>query len=99
MRALVVTAVLIAGCTVPESANPTPRCEVQSDCAENEHCYRGLCVPDAIASDAGPTCDDGKAWCDGRCVKTNDDDDHCGSCNNRCDDGHACRDGRCEEND
>ena len=112
MRASLLAMVLCAGCTVPESANPTPRCEMEADCTATEHCYRGLCVPDAVdASDGGhpgtspdagppePMCDDGKTWCHEHCVDTHRDDEHCGACGQGCSDDERCDQGRCEEKD
>jgi hypothetical protein len=58
MRPAVLVAVVFVGCTVPENSNPTPRCEVETDCTASEHCYRGLCVPDEVApGDAGTAID------------------------------------------
>jgi hypothetical protein len=49
--------------------------EVRPACLED-----GACPPDA----AGPACEEPQALCDGRCVSTADDPEHCGGCGQRC---------------
>lgn len=72
--------------------------------------YQGDVALDAGVEDAGVEdvgddpdvegCAEGETRCDGRCVDTDEDTDHCGSCDNRCNDpargSVQCRDGVCE---
>lgn len=45
--------------------------------------------------DGGLTCDQGEESCDGECVETATDPDHCGSCHNGCSSDEICEDGTC----
>lgn len=45
----VLVAAIVYGCTAPEDANPSPRCD-EGACPQGMYCYRGFCLP---AHDAG----------------------------------------------
>ncbi len=54
------------------------------------------CTVDPAPSDAG-ACPDDRIVCDGTCVDTATDPQHCGHCGARCAPGEGCVEGRCTE--
>lgn len=104
---LAACATLAMACTLPESSDPAPRCEVDADCAAAAHCHAGFCVPDDPASgdahgDAGTEerrCSGEERLCGDDCVEVAKSDRHCGACNVACEDGESCTGGHCREKD
>lgn len=65
--------------------NPTPRCAASSDCARNEACYRGVCLPEReVDGGPPPPCAIGSLRCDDDCIDPLTDRDHCGACDHEC---------------
>jgi hypothetical protein len=50
---------------------------------------------DAEPADTGPQCSDDETVCDGTCVTTANDPDHCGACGESCATGQKCAEGGC----
>ena len=50
---------------------------------------------DVEPADTGPQCDDDQTVCEGTCVTTANDPDHCGACGETCATGQKCADGEC----
>src|ERR687896_644704 len=44
-------------------------------------------------------CKQDQTRCQGKCVNTNTDEQHCGGCGNRCASGEQCLNGRCYSDD
>lgn len=65
-------------------AGGAPQDGCDSACAADQQCMEGACV-----------CLDGRPICDGVCVDTGFDPNHCGGCNETCDAGEACTAGQC----
>jgi len=62
------------------------KCDKNSDCCDGARCGGGKCK-----------CKGSRKECDGKCYKLNNDEKHCGRCNNKCRSDEKCRDGVCEE--
>lgn len=96
-----VVATWLGGTASGCASNPTRRCGVDSDCLEQDRCYRGFCIApsprDAGSSDANRACPLGQTACDARCFDLLRDRNHCGRCEVMCPGGpHAsCVAGRC----
>lgn len=52
-RAVVIAALLAAGCVADRASNPTYGCTANADCEAGLTCDRGFCV----SADGGPACD------------------------------------------
>jgi hypothetical protein len=42
-----------------------------------------------------PSCSSGQARCDGSCIDTQSNSQHCGACGNACNTGEPCSEGKC----
>ncbi len=78
-------------------------CEEDDDCPVGQVCASGFCADDdADDDDEGDNevdpreCSDSETLCDGECVDTSQDMEHCGACNAACLSGGYCVDGYCE---
>ena len=61
-------------------------CDQNQDCCDGAECKGGECK-----------CKDGRDECGGKCYKLNNDESHCGACNNACPANGTCQDGGCAE--
>lgn len=76
-----------AGDCIPESEECDDVCDPE-DCGPNEMCIDGECAcPD----------EENLRDCDGVCVDTSSNNDHCGECANTCGDLEVCNEGVCVE--
>lgn len=69
-----------AGCKKPGQA-----CDQNQDCCAHASCKGGKCK-----------CKGSRKECGNDCVKTKNDEKHCGRCNRRCGAGQTCRNGACD---
>lgn len=62
----------------------------EQTCDKDEYCYQGKCIK--------ATCPKGLTDCNGKCVFTENDREHCGACNQACKPGEICTNGTCALN-
>lgn len=74
-----------------EPAQNDGECNNDDDCTE----YPDNATPICQQGDCLWTCTGGLSPCDGQCVDTESDDDHCGECGESCGDSEVCADGTC----
>lgn len=80
---------LFVACT---SNPPANACQQTQDCSEGLECIDSKCqIPPANK----PCPDTTPTRCDGLCINTRTDAQHCGYCNKRCNASERCEDGRC----
>ena len=100
---LVITAVLFAGCigsdkpVVPEQVQQTitPVSTSSMTAAMTPYPVTTI-VTDATTNTPGnPSCSSGQTRCDGACVDTQSNSQHCGACGNVCNTGEPCSEGKC----
>lgn len=84
--------------TVPSDCRTTG-CDwsTTGPCAGTATACERITDRDACASQLGcePICDDGSTWCDGACIDTTANDDHCGGCGITCGTGTHCESSLC----
>ncbi len=68
-------------------------CGLGLSCREARDCASGICEAGTCVESA---CVTGLAHCDGLCVNTQSDPEHCGECGKACDVGQVCALGECE---
>ena len=69
-------------------------CDTDDQCGTGFHCEQGYCVMEGSANDA-TVCEGYREACGGRCIDPDNDDDHCGGCNNACPGEQQCSSGSC----
>src|SRR5665647_3596650 len=100
---LVITAVLFAGCigsdkpVVPEQVQQTITPVSTSSMTAVMTPYPvTTIVTDATTNTPGtPSCSSGQTRCDGSCIDTQSNSQHCGACGNVCNAGEPCSEGKC----
>lgn len=96
---LLLIALLFAtwGCTYGGSQFERIACDESTPCPGDATCEAGLCVlPEVIEEEDDLQCPPNQQECSDRCIDTDFDRRHCGTCDNACNDGQICRDGQCE---
>jgi hypothetical protein len=52
-------------------------------------------IPAPTNTPGNPSCSSGQTRCDGSCIDTQSDSQHCGTCGNACNEGEPCSEGKC----
>ena len=52
-------------------------------------------IPATTTALGNPACPSGQTLCDGSCIDTQSDSQHCGACGNVCNEGEPCSEGTC----
>lgn len=52
-------------------------------------------IPATTNTPGNPSCSSGQTRCDGSCIDTQSDSQHCGACGNVCNEGEPCSEGTC----
>jgi hypothetical protein len=52
-------------------------------------------IPVTTNIPGNPSCSSGQTSCDGSCIDTQSDSQHCGACGNACNEGEPCSEGTC----
>jgi hypothetical protein len=52
-------------------------------------------IPATTNTPGNPSCPSGQTLCDGSCIDTQSNSQHCGACGNVCNEGEPCSEGRC----
>ena len=52
-------------------------------------------IPATTNTPGNPSCSSGQALCDGSCIDTQSNSQHCGACGNVCNAGEPCSEGKC----
>jgi len=52
-------------------------------------------IPATTVTSENPTCPSGQTLCDGTCIDTQSDNQHCGTCGNVCNSSEPCSEGTC----
>jgi hypothetical protein len=71
----------LSGCIFRESDDISGPVDAAADTSSNDVDAGGI---DGADGDAAPTCSGGETLCDGACVDTNSNPDHCSACGNAC---------------
>jgi hypothetical protein len=52
-------------------------------------------IPATTNTPGNPSCSSGQTRCDGSCIETQSNSQHCGACGNACNAGEPCSEGKC----
>jgi hypothetical protein len=93
--------ILVSACTdtsqPPESPAPaqTPAVPVTAATSGTSGALVTTEIPAITNIPGNPSCSPGQALCDGSCIDTQSDSQHCGACGNVCNTGEPCSEGTC----
>jgi hypothetical protein len=98
---LLLALILVAACTdtsePPVSPAPTQTQTVPltPESSETPGASVTTKIPGATVTSVNPACPSGQTSCDGSCIDTQSNSQHCGACGNVCNEGEPCSEGRC----
>jgi hypothetical protein len=98
---LLLALILVAACTdtsePPVSPAPTQTQTVPltPESSETPGASVTTKIPGATVTSVNPACPSGQTSCDGSCIDTQSNSQHCGACGNVCNTGEPCSEGTC----
>ncbi len=93
--------ILVSACTdtsqppVSPTATQTPELPVTRGTSGTPGASVTTEIPATTNTPGNPSCSAGQTSCDGSCIDTQSDSQHCGACGNVCNEGEPCSEGTC----